>query len=704
MIRSYAAGLAAAFFLFVFPVFNFVSAADFSGIWSGPYLTSPNAYGTPSYLTVSITQTGDAISGTFTASGGDTGSFSGQAAGDRFFADMESPAGPFTMKGTFAATLLNDVLVWEGIGYLFDAVGMAGGALAKNWMAGTGHWLNISKYNFPSGDTKADVWASVSVPEGTSVTLVTPSLNRIPINEWDSEDNSYDGGYWFDVTNIDTACPNGVYSFSMVFDDGSKGACFTTITGEFSDQVPEITEPLPDIEIPETDPLTVKWNPWQNPDAFGDVTVYFDIDHFVSLPKSTTSYAVPANTLPDDYLDTFKVGFGRPSGYYGGKSVNSRSYIRTSSHKVQDYWMGKVKLQLPSGSMAGGLFVGMDASGVSAAVLLPPAGASGGTIALAQGAEQVEEWHGGIRSQTFAGLESSYPDGTYGLRIDYTDGSQETKTIQMTGDYPGAVPDISLPAHLSHLNWWEGFTMGWAAWPQFGVADHFIVANVTTMGTATEAGYLSSEEVWSKSDGNEADGTRIPGGVLKSGKNYALELVFVKELAQGAMKATGNVVFVETTVQPASTLAAGSTGDGTGRIVSHDGRIDCSTAGSGCRADYDQNQQVVLIAVPDPGSQFSGWSGDSDCLDGVVDLEQDQNCIAQFSPSDCPFCSGDVVTLQGATFLAGTECSCIATVSLNTGTEITIEKDAIVNFIAPEIQLGAGIHINEGASFTTSTQ
>ena len=348
MFRFNTAWLVMAFCLFVFPIFNSLYAADFSGAWYGPYFYNEDSYGLQGSLTVSITQTGNAISGTYVSSSGATGSFSGQAAGDQFTADMESPVGSFMVRGNFVATLKHHVLVWEGIGYLNDSVDTVSGALTKDWVTAS-HWLNVTKNNCPSGVMWGDVWASISEPAGRtidSVVMVTPHLDEFPINEWDADDNRYEGGGYFDATNVEIAYPNGVYAFSILFEDGARGACFSCLSGSFSDQIPEITTPLPDTEVDETQPLPVAWNPWLSPGAFNDIGVYFGIDHFRSLSKEATGYALPSNTLPDNYLETFKVGFGRPSGYFGGKSVESYSYIRTTSHKLHEYWFGKIKLNL----------------------------------------------------------------------------------------------------------------------------------------------------------------------------------------------------------------------------------------------------------------------------------------------------------------------------------------------------------------------
>ena len=66
---------------------------------------------------------------------------------------------------------------------------------------------------------------------------------------------------------------------------------------------------------------------------------------------------------------------------------------------------------------------------------------------------------------------------------------------------------------------------------------------------------------------------------------------------------------------------------GSGSIESDPHAIDCPGA---CEVTRDEGATFTLIATPDVGSTFAGWSGDHDCLDGVVTLTRDTTCSALF--------------------------------------------------------------------------
>ena len=75
------------------------------------------------------------------------------------------------------------------------------------------------------------------------------------------------------------------------------------------------------------------------------------------------------------------------------------------------------------------------------------------------------------------------------------------------------------------------------------------------------------------------------------------------------------------------TLAVSISGSGHGTVTSSPAGIDC---GRDCSEDYVQDTVVTLTPTADPGSVFSGWSGNADCADGSVTMAAERLCEAEF--------------------------------------------------------------------------
>ncbi|HLY37726.1 MAG TPA: CARDB domain-containing protein [Candidatus Binatia bacterium] len=76
-----------------------------------------------------------------------------------------------------------------------------------------------------------------------------------------------------------------------------------------------------------------------------------------------------------------------------------------------------------------------------------------------------------------------------------------------------------------------------------------------------------------------------------------------------------------------STLALVKAGTGSGTVGSNPAGLDC---GATCSAVFPYGSGVSLTPTPAPGSVFSGWSGDADCADGSVTMDDDKTCTATF--------------------------------------------------------------------------
>jgi hypothetical protein len=82
-----------------------------------------------------------------------------------------------------------------------------------------------------------------------------------------------------------------------------------------------------------------------------------------------------------------------------------------------------------------------------------------------------------------------------------------------------------------------------------------------------------------------------------------------------------------------ATLTVTKSGTGSGTVTSNPSGINC---GSDCSEIYSAGTPVTLTPSPAGGSTFAGWSGDSDCSDGMVTMNSSKTCNAIFNviPAD----------------------------------------------------------------------
>lgn len=114
-----------------------------------------------------------------------------------------------------------------------------------------------------------------------------------------------------------------------------------------------------------------------------------------------------------------------------------------------------------------------------------------------------------------------------------------------------------------------------------------------------------------------------PCGVLRRNRTYYLGINQFF-LSSGTPK---NDEIRRIVLRDLPTLYVKVDGPGGGTIESNLMGIAC---GSDCIEGYSSGTVVTLTAKPESGSIFSGWGGDSDCVDGVVTMSAARHCVAQF--------------------------------------------------------------------------
>jgi hypothetical protein len=112
-------------------------------------------------------------------------------------------------------------------------------------------------------------------------------------------------------------------------------------------------------------------------------------------------------------------------------------------------------------------------------------------------------------------------------------------------------------------------------------------------------------------------------------------------------------------------------GTGTGTVTSSLPGIDC---GIDCSENYPVNTVVTLVATPDTGSDFIGWGGDPDCLDGEVTTNGTKTCIATFDLEihTLTVTKGSTGSGTVTSAPAGIDCGADCSEDYTYGTEITL--------------------------------
>jgi len=124
-------------------------------------------------------------------------------------------------------------------------------------------------------------------------------------------------------------------------------------------------------------------------------------------------------------------------------------------------------------------------------------------------------------------------------------------------------------------------------------------------------------------------------------------------------------------------FSVNGSGNGAGFVMTTgiDCSIDAGTPDAGCESDtIPFNSVLNLNAVPAAGSVFAGWSGDADCANGIVTLDDSKICTATFllaagPPSLGPVASISDIDLDFGSVTVGTTAGPLTTTLTNTGTE-----------------------------------
>jgi hypothetical protein len=75
-------------------------------------------------------------------------------------------------------------------------------------------------------------------------------------------------------------------------------------------------------------------------------------------------------------------------------------------------------------------------------------------------------------------------------------------------------------------------------------------------------------------------------------------------------------------------LTVSKSGSGIGTVTSVPEGIVCGTS---CQARFEPGVVVTLVVTSGSDSEFAGWGGDADCIDGAVDMDSNKMCTASFT-------------------------------------------------------------------------
>ncbi|HZJ10707.1 MAG TPA: hypothetical protein VFD39_13490, partial [Trueperaceae bacterium] len=118
-------------------------------------------------------------------------------------------------------------------------------------------------------------------------------------------------------------------------------------------------------------------------------------------------------------------------------------------------------------------------------------------------------------------------------------------------------------------------------------------------------------------------------------------------------------------------LTVQKAGEGAGQVTSAPSGILC---GSTCDSEFLEGTEIVLSAMPDAASEFSGWSGGGCSGTGTctLTLNADTNVIATFSPELVDLTASVVGLGKITSSPAGIDCGNDCSQSMTAGTSVTL--------------------------------
>lgn len=270
-------------------------------------------------------------------------------------------------------------------------------------------------------------------------------------------------------------------------------------------------------------------------------------------------------------------------------------------------------LVMTANSVDGGAFYALDTtSGAIVAMSTPGLGSIPAALAMTPDAQSALLLSSGGNTLQLFDLAVKSVTATLSLTDSPTDlaVSPDNQRVYVASSGAGTVTVVNA-ATLQVQAQWSGFVT------PTGIA---ISPDRSRLYLASPA--ASSVYVLRATDGGHEATLPVASGPQQIAMAPSGKLAYVTNRDAGLLTEIGGVVQL--------TIAKG--GSGLGVVTSSDGAISC---GVRCTASYLQGATIALTATPDINVVFDGWSGDPDCNDGVVTMNTNKTCVANFRYLGC---------------------------------------------------------------------